>query len=57
MSEVVPLHLPKIDPETLPELVRPTGMFGSRRDSARRHASDATDTSLEAYLYELHRCI
>lgn len=57
MSEVVPLHLPKIDPESLPELVRPTGMFGSRRDTARRQADDAAETSLEAYLYELHRCI
>lgn len=54
MSEVVRLRLPKIDPDSLPEIVRPIGLFGSRTDDARRQAGDTRQPSLEAYLYELH---
>lgn len=55
MPELVRSRLPKIDPESLPELVRPIGIFGSHSDTARRQADDPNETSLEAYLYELHR--
>lgn len=54
MSEVIRLHLPKIDPESLPEIVRPTGLFGSHSDTAQRQAGASHQPSLEAYLYELH---
>lgn len=54
MSEVIRPHLPKIDAESLPELVRPIGLFGSRSHAARRQAGEVNDALLEAYLYELH---
>ncbi|HKT86186.1 MAG TPA: hypothetical protein VJQ77_08890 [Novosphingobium sp.] len=53
MSEVVRLRLPKIDPESLPEIVPPIGLFGSHSDAARLRPDDC-QPSLEAYLYELH---
>jgi len=54
MSDIVRLRLPKIDPEFLPEIVPPIGLFGSHSDAARRQADDCHQPSLEAYLYELH---
>lgn len=54
MSEVVRLHLPKIDPESLPEIVPPIGLFGSHSEAARRQSNASRQPSLEAYLYELH---
>lgn len=54
MSEVVRLHLPKIDPDSLPEIIPPLGLFGSHSEAARPRTEDCRQPALEAYLYELH---
>lgn len=54
MTEPGFLHLPEIDPASLPDPAQPTGLFGSFTDAAGRQVHDAAEASLEAYLYELH---
>ncbi|GFM28260.1 MULTISPECIES: hypothetical protein [unclassified Novosphingobium] len=54
MTEPGFLHLPEIDPASLPDPAQPIGLFGSYTDAAGRQVHDAAEASLEAYLYELH---